>query len=376
MSNSWTALGTGPLTLAGGTFETFQKSSGTGSSLGFPTNIYVTANSVWQVDKTGNQCAGLAGALIGSPGTTLVISNSATTTKSANEIRFNGAFTNNSALVCLENPVATSSSMAIGSFNTTTNVQVYNGAISGPTAGFFVSGSGSVYLNGANTYTNPTFATTGFLGGNGSIAGPLDVSSNATVGAGSNTGIGTFSVGMGMVLTNGSKVSIRINKSLAQSSDLISVSGGVITYAGSAAGPMTITNIGTVPLAVGDTFQIFNQAVQGGAAMTITGGGVTWANNLAVNGSIQVSFPYQILTTSPKITSFKLQSGSAIISGTNGVAGATAFLLTTTNLLQPLSQWQTVGTNVLASSSFTVTNSVSTSSPQQFYLLSSTNYNP
>jgi hypothetical protein len=252
MQNSWTGLGTGPLTLAGGTFETDQKSSGTGSSVGFPQNIYVTANSVWQVDKTGNQCAGLAAALIGSPGTTLVISNSATTTKSANEIRFNGAFTNNCAIVCLENPLATNSSMQIGSFNTTTNVQVYNGAISGPTAGFFASGSGSVYLNGANTYTNPTFATIGLLAGSGSIAGPLDVSSNATVGAGSNTGVGTFSVGMGMVMTNGSKVLIRVNKSLAQSNDLISVSGGFITYVGTNTGTVTITNSGAAPLVVGD----------------------------------------------------------------------------------------------------------------------------
>jgi hypothetical protein len=373
MQNSWTGLGTGPLTLAGGTFETDQKSSGTGSSLGYPQNIYVTANSVWQVDKTGNQCAGLAAALIGNPGTTLVISNSATTTKSANEIRFNGAFTNNSALVCLENPLATNSSMTIGSFNTTTNVQVYNGAISGPTAGFFASGSGSVYLNGANTYTNPTFATVGLLAGSGSIAGPLDVSSNATVGAGPNTGIGTFSVGMGMVLTNGSKVLIRVNKSLAQSNDLISVSGGVITYAGPSTGTVTITNIGATPLAVGDQFQIFSQPVSG-AVFTVTGGGVTWANNLAANGSVQVTLGYVVLSTSPKITSFKLQNANAVITGTNGQAGATAFLLTSTNLLQPLSQWQTVGTNILGGSSFTVTNTVTTGSPQRFFILSSTNH--
>ena len=309
--------------------------------------------------------------------TTLIISNSATATKSANEIRFNGAFTNNSAIVCLENPVATSSSLQIGSFNTTTNVQVYNGAISGPTAGFFASGSSLLdYLNGANTYTNPTFATVGLLAGSGSIAGPLDVSSNATVGAGPITGIGTFSVGMGMVLTNGSKVLIRVNKSLAQSNDLVSVSGGVITYAGSATGTVAITNTGVTPLVVGDTFQIFNQAVQNGTPMTITGGGVTWANNLAVNGSVQVSFPYVILATSPRITSFKLQSGNAVISGTNGQAGATAFLLTTTNLLKPFNQWHTVATNILGSSSFTVTNAVTTGSPQQFYLLSSTNHNP
>lgn len=376
MQNSWTGLGSGPLTLAGGTFETDQKSSGTGSSLGFPTNIIVTANSTWQVDKTGNQCAGLAGALLGT-GVTLTITNSATTTKSANEIRFNGAFTNNVAMVCLENPVATSSFMQIGSFNTTTNVQVYNGAISGLTAGFFVSGSGPVYLNGANTYTNPTIVNAGFLAGSGSIAGPLNVSSNTTIGAGPITGIGTFSVGMGMIMTNGSKVFIRVNKALApQSNDLISVSGGVIANSGPGTGAVTVTNIGTAPLAVGDTFQIFNQAVQNGTAFTVSGGGVTWANNLAANGSVQVTLPYAILTTTPKITSFGLQNANALISGTNGQAGATAFLLMTTNIMKPLSQWHTVATNVLGGSSFSIiaTNAVVPGAPQRFFILSSTNY--
>jgi len=374
MPNSWTGLGTGPLTLAGGTLETDQKSSGTGSSVGLPQNLYVTANSTWQVDKTGNQCAGLGGALLGNPGTTLTISNSAVDNH-PEEIRFNGVFTNNSAIVTAINPSTTNQQMQIGSFNST-GVQVYNGAISGATAAFFVSGAGAVYLNGANTYTNPTFVTAGFLAGSGSIAGPLNVSSNATVGAGPVTGIGTFSVGMGMVMTNGSKGLIRVNKSLAQSNDLISVSGGVITYAGPAAGTVTITNIGATPLAVGDQFQIFNQAVQNGAALKVTGGGVTWANNLAANGSVQVALNYVVLTTSPKITGFSLQSGNAVISGTNGVAGATAFLLTTTNLMKPLSQWHTVATNILGGSSFTVTNAVTASSPEQFYLLSSTNYNP
>jgi hypothetical protein len=375
MSNSWTGLGTGPVNLSGGTLETAQKSSGTGSAVGLPQNLYVTANSTWQIDKTGNQCAGLGGALLGNPGTTLTISNSIVDNH-PEEIRFNGAFTNNCAIATAINPSTTNQQMQIGSFNSSTNVQVYNGAISGTTAAFFVSGAGAVYLNGANTYTNPTFATTGFLAGNGSIAGPLNVSSNATVGGGSNGGIGTFSVGMGMIMTNGSKVLIRVNKSLAQSNDLISVSGGAINYAGTNAGTVTVTNTGATPLAAGDTFQIFSQPVAG-AVFTVTGGGVTWANSLAANGSIQVALNYVVLTSRPKITGFTLQAANAVISGTNGQAGATAFLLSTTNLLKPLSQWQTVGTNVLGGSAFTftATNAVTPGSPQQFFLLSSTNSN-
>ncbi|MGH8022800.1 MAG: beta strand repeat-containing protein, partial [Limisphaerales bacterium] len=291
MPDSWTGLGTGPVTLAGGALETDQK--GNGTSTGLAADLLVTANSTWQVDKTGNQCAGLLGALLGSPGTTLTISNSATTTKSANEIRFGGVFTNDSAIVTYVNVLATNSSMQIGSFNASGS-QIYNGAISGDTAAFVVSGAGAVYLNGANTYTNATQVNAGFLGGSGSIAGPLTVSTGGTVGGGPADAIGTFTVN-GNVNLNGS-VSIRVDKSLAQSNDTIAATG-IITNGGT--GTVTLNNIGTAPLIVGDRFQIFSGPVENGAALKVVGGGMAWVNNLAVDGSVQVN---PVITATPVIT--------------------------------------------------------------------------
>jgi autotransporter-associated beta strand protein len=371
MPDSWTGLGTGPVTLAGGTLETDQKSGGNGSSVGLPQNLYVTANSTWQVDKTGNQCAGLGGALLGNAGATLTISNSANDNH-PEEIRFNGVFTNNCAIVTAVNPLTTSQSMQIGSFNRT-GAQVYNGPISGPTAAFFVSGAGAVYLNGANSYTNATTVSAGFLAGSGSIAGPLAVSSGGTLGGGPEDAIGTFTVNGGVNL--GGNVLIRVDKSLAQSNDLISATG-VITNSGT--GTVTINNIGTLSLAVGDRFQIFSGAVSNGAALTVTGGGVMWVNDLAADGSVQVALSYVILSSSPRITGFNVQGGNVVIDGTNGQVGATAFLLTSTNVMEPLSQWQTVATNVIGGTGFSFigTNAISTGSPQQYFLLSSTNYNP
>ena len=73
-----------------------------------------------------------------------------------------------------------------------------------------------------------------------------------------------------------------------------------------------------------------------------------------------------------------LAGTSILLNGTNGQSGATYYLMTTTNVALPLSEWKTVGTNVGAGNifSFTGTGAVNSSLGHQFYILSSTNYNP
>jgi hypothetical protein len=81
-------------------------------------------------------------------------------------------------------------------------------------------------------------------------------------------------------------------------------------------------------------------------------------------------------TISPVIKGFSIAGGNVTISGTNAQAGATYYLLTSTNLLLPLSQWTAVSTNVAAGANnfiFIGTNAVSPNSPKQFYILSGTN---
>jgi len=93
-----------------------------------------------------------------------------------------------------------------------------------------------------------------------------------------------------------------------------------------------------------------------------------------------VSAPSTVLpTVPPAITSISLLSGNVVLNGTNAQSGATYYLLTSTNMIAPLNQWKTIATNVAAANnsySFTNTNAVIPGAPNQFYLLSSTNYNP
>lgn len=163
-------------------------------------------------------------------------------------------------------------------------------------SGITKRGNGSLYLNGANTYVGQTTVSNGILAGSGSIAGPVDVETNGSIGGGPASGIGTLTINNNLTL-NGN-VFIRVDKDLspAQSNDLISVSG---TLSSSGTGTVTVANIGTTALAVGDKFQIFSRQVSGANTLSITGGGMLWTNRLGTDGSIAVLSAAPAVATNP-----------------------------------------------------------------------------
>ena len=72
------------------------------------------------------------------------------------------------------------------------------------------------------------------------------------------------------------------------------------------------------------------------------------------------------------IASVRLSGANLVLNGINGQSGATYYVLTSTNLVLPLSQWTPVATNTLGASgnfTITVTNTVTTRTPQRFYIL-------
>jgi hypothetical protein len=73
---------------------------------------------------------------------------------------------------------------------------------------------------------------------------------------------------------------------------------------------------------------------------------------------------------SPAIGSVALAGGKLIISGTNGIPGTTCYLLTSTNLALPMSNWTRLATNVVElTGGFYVTNLLDGSNPERFYRL-------
>ena len=153
------------------------------------------------------------------------------------------------------------------------------------------TGSGDVTVNSGGT-----------LGGTGAIDGAVTVNSGGTIAAGAS--IGTLTINSNLTLAG--NVAVEVNRSVSPSNDVIVVTG-VLTNAGT--GTVTITNLGPA-LAVGNKFQIFNGAVANGNALTVTGGGVNWTNQLAVDGSIAVLS----IVSSVNTNTFTL---GAVVSGNN-----------------------------------------------------------
>jgi hypothetical protein len=74
----------------------------------------------------------------------------------------------------------------------------------------------------------------------------------------------------------------------------------------------------------------------------------------------------------PGVTGFEVAGASLVFTATNGLSGGTYYVLTSTNLTTPLSQWLPVFTNLLvAGGNFTLTasNTFVPGSPRQFYVL-------
>ena len=177
-----------------------------------------------------------------------------------------------------------------------------------------VAGSGSILQNGAGTvsftgdlsaFAGNVSVSSGGLGGITTIAGPVNVLPGAALVPGTPSAIGTLTLNGGLTL--GGNLSVKINKSLAQSNDLVVVTGGLNNTNN---GTVSVSNLGP-SVAAGDKFTLFSQPVTGGDTLTVTGGGVTWSNNLVNDGSI---IALSTVASYPTNISVHVSSGSLTLS--------------------------------------------------------------
>jgi uncharacterized repeat protein (TIGR03803 family) len=101
----------------------------------------------------------------------------------------------------------------------------------------------------------------------------------------------------------------------------------------------------------------------------------TSSNTLLQFGIEQGSYPFyldniSVVSIHPNIVGISLSGTNLIVNGANGFSGASYYVLNSTNLALPLSQWARVATNTLnTSGAFTIvlTNPMSPLTPKQYY---------
>lgn len=374
------------ITLNGGSLHV-----GHTTTIGATRGIYVGSSGGTIEDVTSSGTVTIASPISGPGSMNFPLGKSGSTTAVTLTANNSYAGTTTVGASCTLNVGSGGATGTLGAGNTTDNGTLiinrtgsysYGKIISG-TGAVTKNGAGTLTLSGANTYSGNTVNNTGALfinnttgsgtgtgsvtinsgtlGGNGFISGAVTMNSTATLAPGPTaSSVGTLTISNNLTIS--SNVIIAINKSLSPSNSSVFVTG---TLANSGTGTLIVTNLGPT-LAVGDTFQIFNQPLTGNA-MAISGGGVIWNNNLAVDGTISVA-----AVPIPFIASYSFNAGNLILAGTNGNPSAGFSVLTSTNVASSLTNW-TILTNGSydASGNFAITNAITNSAPAQFFVIKS-----
>ena len=148
-------------------------------------------------------------------------------------------------------------------------------------------GSGTLFLDGANSYTGPTIISAGTVGGAGSISGAVTVNSGTSISGGDGFANGA-SLTVGSVKLNGTVVAHVSKNSGSPQADMLSVNAP-LNYNGT----LSIVNVGTNSLQVGDSFQLFSASSISGLFSSVvsqsSGQSVTWAINSPQPGFVTVS---------------------------------------------------------------------------------------
>jgi autotransporter-associated beta strand protein len=281
----------------------------------------------------------------------------------------------------------------LGTFSYSSSAtQTLSGVISG--SGTLVeNGPGTLTLAGANTTTGTMTVNAGTLAV--ASTGSINNLSTLTLNAGSTLDVsayaGAFSLASAVTLQgNGTGTGVGTSAATIKggASGTISVAGPVTlgfaptSFSGDSTHPslyisqgllnlggpgITVNNQSGTPLGAGNYLLI--QQASGSVSLastnvTVIGAGVVSGATAAL--SVSGGNVFLVVSggggsvSSPTINMFSASGGTVVFSGTNGPAGHPYYVLTTTNLALPLSQWTTNGSGTFnGSGAFSVTNTPS-----------------
>jgi fibronectin-binding autotransporter adhesin len=304
---------------------------------------------------------------------------------------------------------AATATYSVGGLNTSTLFagSIVNGG--NPTAITKV-GTGVWTLSGTNTYTGATIISNGVLAlsGFGSVSntptisvltntfldvsartdGTLTLNTNQTL-QGSGTIHGSVTAPASSTLTVGDDANLPeamvITNSLTlQSGCTLNMDLDHYQFAGALTndviqGMASVTYGGTLNLSVtsietNSVFKLFSAGSYNGAFESISPAlpplfPAVWAwdtSRLTVDGTLRIT------NLRPSISSISISGTDLTISGLNGIPGSDFYLLTSTNVALPLSQWTSIATNNFGGGGnfqFTFSAVVDPAATQQFFLL-------
>jgi autotransporter-associated beta strand protein len=264
------------------------------------------------------------------------------------------------------------------------------------------AGNGVLILTAANTYSGATYVTAGILAltnaasianstninpsnggifdvsgttshmmtlssgkkisGDGQVNGNFTIASGATLAPGNND-LGALIFSNSLTLNSGSKTILNVSHD-NQTNNVISVTG-TFTFGGT----LIVSNADDL-LQGGDTFQLFNAPSFignfSGITLPVLSPGLYWdTSTLKIDGTIRVG-----IETPPVIGNVGLSGGNFILTGTGGITNGIYYVLASTNIAAPLTNWTRLLTNRFDSSgNFNFTNPAATNALQSFYLL-------
>jgi autotransporter-associated beta strand protein len=270
--------------------------------------------------------------------------------------------------------------------STFTGIIASNTAVAGSLVTLHKVGTGKLILTGSSTFTGGTIVSNGALfvsntsgsgtgsgtvavrsgatlGGSGIISGATTVESGATLAPGDAVGKLTFN--STLTLASGCTSRLELNAATATNDTVKTV--GAIAYAGT----LVVSNTAGT-LAVGQSFKLFEAPGYSGTfttvALPILPVPLAWTNRLSVDGSIAVFSTAP--ATPPGFNSVTAAGNNLVLSGTNGPANTSYYVLSSTNVVLPMANWTRVATNQFdTSGNFNLTNPINPATPQLFYRL-------
>jgi rhamnogalacturonan endolyase len=288
------------------------------------------------------------------------------------------------AFIGAGNGASTNPTWRIGTKNTTNTFAGYIGN-SGVTSLIKV-GTGTLTLSGTNSYSGGTTVSSGILlvnntngsasgsgtvavnsggtlGGTGIISGAVTVQNGGALAPGNP--LGTLTVSNNLTLAAGSTTFVQVQHS-PLTNNAVKISGTLIE-----GGTLNVTDLGIGTLTSGDSFKVFNAGVYSGAftdfVLPPLGSNLAWkTSTLSGSGVISV-VP---LSPPPAIGKVRIEGSNVIFSGTNAPDAWTYYILSSTNLSLPLTNWTRIATNQTdGNGNYAVTNSVNPNLPQIFLIL-------